>query len=728
MNFIDRIKKLFRNKQEVVQETSTTLSLYDVSDIILPKYNSLNNEDKEKVLMYQNKININKLDDIFKYNQATAKEGERLSNLLIKYLYELNEIIRKDNKSEEELQEIDIDTIIKNMKIVVIKERLEELLHNSYLKTLSIQRYKEQYLKNEHRFIEIFSRAAKIKKNMELKSLNEAETRNKITIKTIIQQLGAINNAINANDILIDKINIYNNLINNIEKDSIRKEIYNKKIENLTEITNNLGWEFSKLSELKDLENVELTKENEINIIKLLAIIEVEKEKYILDNKDKMISYYINKILELKDIIITHENKNNVLEEAEKLITISKVFNEYIGDIYKEDPYIIIFNVLTFYINKKTDINSSIPLYIYESDEEINHFIKIIFDKINNINQGISPVAKQLQQTGNLKKMIKLLNPYFKTADGKYRYKDILYKRELLALILAFDNKEKFYAFFNEYKLLSHYNVTLPWQNFEWDKYLPLKTIYTLYEIDGKEKPIFYDIYNLYYKKVLGKAPDIEDNYYFLPEGLRSIYCNYNNTDVEDNIIDYIRSKSDNKIVVFPSSLENISGDIFDNVEIKDIILNKQLEYIGNDVFKNQKFTKISFPSSVIIIEDTSFNLKKIEEIEFQDFKNSILLKRIFSRTPEGARMMHMLFSGSDWKLLNNNNTIIKPNINKIILFNKKTGQTELTYNELFKAINDARKSYSHFDDSVRIGLSKLIEEKTGINIEEYQEQSNKIK
>ena len=730
MNILEKIKSLFKTKTNDVKETSTTISLYDIHDVIIPEYNDLNNDDKDKVIKYKSNINITNLENIINFNKDISKEGEYLSKLLIKYLYELHEIIRKDDKTEIQLQEISINTIIKNMQVIVLKERIENLLYNCYLRAIAIEEYKKEYIKKENKFIEFFSHAAKIKRNMELKSLNEAEIRSKITIKTITQQLGAIKNAITANNILIDKMNIYNNLINNIKKNSIRKEIYNKKINDFKEIADVLGWNFSKLTELQNLEDVELSRENETKIIKLLAITEIELEKYILDNKDKMISYYINKILELKDIVITPENKNNILEEAEKLTTIVKVFNQYISDEYKEKTYEIIFNVLTFDINKKTDIYSSIPLYISVNDEEINHYIKIISDKINNINQGISPFAKELKKYGKLRKMVKQLNKYFKTVDGKYKYTDILFRRDLLALLLAFDSEKKFNNFFNEYVFSTRSkevkdSIILPWQNLEWDKYLPLKTIYALYETDGKEKPIFYDIYSIYHKETLNeelmRPPKIEkeSDYYYLPKELKSIDCNYKNTVDEDNIINSIRRKSNNKIVVFPSSLESINGDIFGNVVIKNIILNKKLKYIGYNVFKNQEFSKISLPASIERIEDTSFNFNKIKEIEFQDFKNSKLLNNLlYSNNEWVKKLIKKIFRQSyseDYR------PYIECSLSKIVLCDDDN-IIELTKSDILNCINYNVVNLNNNVDRIQYNLSRLIEQKTGINIKQYQE------
>ena len=335
MNFIDRLKKLFRNKQEVVQETSTTLSLYDVSDIILPDYNNLSNEDKEKVLEYKKNINVEKLENIINYDKYISLEGQNLSNTLIKYLDELNEVTIS-NKKEEELQELYINTSIKNMKIEIIKEKIEKLLYESYLRTIAIEQYKEEYLKKENKFIEIFSRAARIKKNMELRSINEAETRSKITIKTLEQQYKAISNAISNNNSLVDRMEIYNKLKNDVIQDNFRRTIYTQKLEYYVDVKKYLQVNFSELSNISKLLKLVITPEIEKEILKKLAITELELEEFILNDNGKKISELFEKIGEYHnnyDIEITKDNYNALYEETEKYKVYIKALKEAISNI-----------------------------------------------------------------------------------------------------------------------------------------------------------------------------------------------------------------------------------------------------------------------------------------------------------------------------------------------------------------------------------------------------------
>ena len=643
MNIINIIKKIFIKKQVEDKNVDTNIVLFDISDIDLPLFKDLNENDKKKVLQYQKEININRLEEIIKYNQDIAKDGERLSNLLIKYLYELNEVIRKDNKTKYELEKINIDTSIKNVKILVIKEMLEDLLHNSYLKAISIERYKEEYEKKEHRFIEIFSRAARIKRNMEFKSLNETETRSKITIKTITQQLCAINNAINSNNILIDSISIYNKLLNN--NNIIRKNIYKDKVKYFLEISNNLGLQFSKLNELKNILSNEMSKELEIHIINILAITEVELEHYIIDNKDKMITYYTNKLQELKNKHITYGNKNKLLEESEKLIIISKVFNEYIADEYKEEPYVIIFNILTVDINEQIDNKSPFSSYISRyNDEGKEHYKKIISEKINNLNKGIGQEIKNNKEKIGLvywPVLLRMVNEYFKS-NHTYDLENILYNKDLLFLLLSFEKPDCLSYFFKKLKYYTQMDsingIDLHRDIFQWEDGIPLEGIYRLHEYEkefgensSKLKYKYKSLYELY------KLINYNNNKIYLPDGLMKIEIpSLKSSHTSDkNYLKSMFKMLNKKEVVCPSSLKERNLDIdgahymygFDeNYFFKDISFNDGLKTISYANFKKSNIQKICLPTSVEKLQFLPSNVANLKEIWFKDYKKSKIL------------------------------------------------------------------------------------------------------
>ena len=712
MNFIDRLKKLFRNKQEAVQETSTTLSLYDVSDIILPDYNNLSNEDKEKVLEYKNNINIENLENIINYDKYISLEGQNLSNTLIKYLDELNEVTIS-NKKEEELQELYINTSIKNMKIEIIKEKIEKLLYESYLRTIAIEQYKEEYLKKENKFIEIFSRAARIKKNMEIRSIDEAETRSKINIKTLEQQYKAISNAISNNNSLVDRMEIYNKLKNDVIQDNFRRTIYTQKLEYYVDVKKSLQVNFSKLSNISKLLKLVITPEIEKEILKKLAITELELEEFILNDNGKKISELFEKIGEYHnnyDIEITKDNYNALYEETEKYKVYIKALKEAINneneiDYLSQILYNLRFKLLTFDINNQNSINSKFTMFekndIYH---ELDYYKNIVSNMINKIYQGESEETEKFKSNNSLGKVIKLLNEYLKE-NNKFNLNKILFARDLLALVISLQENNGLEKLFMDYKTIFSYQKD--------SVRVPYYTLYALYEAQRRDKPLFYDLYKLYQKTIFS---DI----YYIPPGIIEL------DEKEIPELTYnIRKDSDGKLIIFPSTLELIDGDIFALSRLRNIFLNQGLKYIGQDVFKKQYLTKVSFPASVEKIEDTSFNFNTIREIEFQDFKNSRLLYNLLYSNNEWVKVLiHKMFykvnteEYQSYIYISLNGIILKDNVNCYIL-NK---------DEISRCINSNIGSFRLYEEKIQYNLSKLIEQKTGINIKEYQENSYKQK
>ena len=735
MNIVDRIKKLFKIKKEV-EETTTTISLYDVSDIIVPRFNELSKYNQDKVIKYQQEINIKNQENIIQYNQDISKEGERLSNLLIKYLYELNDVIRKDNKTKYELEEININSCIQNMKMIVIRDLLQELLQDSYFRLIAIKNIKDEYQTKEHIFIEIFSKVARIKRNMDLRSMDEAITRCKIGIKTLEQQLNAVNNTIKNHNIITNKTEIYNKI--NDKANNLKKEIILNKIKLIIKVHDNLNCKFSKYEEIIDILKEEKIDGNEQRLIELIAISEIELDKYILKNNDLLVSEYITKITELKDIKINHENESKLLSEIKRLQVIREVFKDYIEEPFKEDIYIIKFNLLTYDINEQNDIYTKFQ-FINKNDNELKYYYDIIRKKINNINQEISPVAIKLnkEEEGNLNKMIKLLNNYLKSTDGKYRYEDILVNRQLLALLLAFDSEEKFDSFFKEYKLPIN-NMTfnekfiLPTNNFEWEEYIPLETIYTLYEVDrgivkkliniDKNKPLYYEIYRLYYGTRLSFVdvdPSLPSYSYMFPTGIKEIHDYHG--EKKDKLMSYLTDRLYfNYCLILPSSLKRISGNLFSGTLIKEVQLNEGLEYIGQKVFMNQEIEKISFPKSLYKIELNSFNFKELKEIEFQDYKESKLLySLLYNNDSDTLSLINKFFRKLEDE---NHKSYIYSFLDRIILCDSNDDKIELTKLDMEWALNIDISNDIYETSRIQYNLSNLIEKKTGINLKKYRE------
>ena len=711
MNIVERIKSLFKPKNKDIKETSTTISLYDISDVIIPEYNSLSNDDKEKVLGYKNNINIKDLENIINYDKDISIEGQNLSNTLIKYLDELTEVTI-GNKKDEELQELYINTSIRNMKVIILKEKIEKLLYDSYLRSVAIEKYKEEYLKKENKFLEIFSRAARIKKNMELRSIDEAITRSKITIKTIEQQYKAITNAINNNNTLADKMDTYNKLNNDVTKDNLRRKKYVEKLEYFVGVKKYLNVNFSELNKITNLLKLVLNSEIEQDILKKIAITELELEEFVEKNKDEKVQEFLLNIAEYVDNNITNENINKIYMDTEKYKVYIEVLKDYIPKTDIDYFYKLRFNILTYNINNKIDINSKFSQFqakdIYN---ELDYYKNILSKLINEIYQGNSIESKRFDENDSLGKVLKLLNEYLKE-NKKFDLEKILFSRELLALVLAFHKENGLEEFFTQYKSIIN-NVVFPYQ-YILKNGITLQMLYILYEVNGKNKPMYYDLYKLYQKV------NTSDRYY-IPSGLVEL-----DSSSIPELTNKFRSEIDGKVVIFPQTLEIIrSGPpLFGMSKLKDIVLNEGLKYIGNDVFDTQDFTKISLPSSIEKIEEFSFNFPKIKEIEFQDFKNSKLLYNLlYSNNEWVKKLLKRIFRQSyseDYR------PYIECSLKKIVL--RDDNIIELDESDILHCINYNVVNINNNLDKVQSNLSNLIEQKTGINIKEYQENSYKQK
>ena len=95
MKLLDKIKSFFIKNKPNIDDKNTNITLFDINDISLPLFNDLNDNDKKKVIKYKKELDINNLEQVIKYNQDITLEGENITNLFIKYLYELNEITKK---------------------------------------------------------------------------------------------------------------------------------------------------------------------------------------------------------------------------------------------------------------------------------------------------------------------------------------------------------------------------------------------------------------------------------------------------------------------------------------------------------------------------------------------------------------------------------------------------------------------------------------------------------
>lgn len=733
MRVIDKIKKIFVKKQDEDKKVDTNITLFDVNDINLPSFNQLSDDDKKKVLKYKQQIDINNLDQIIKYNQDITIEGENITNLFIKYLYELNEITNKYGKTIDELNEDSVNLAIKNVKLIVLKEKLEDLRHDSYLKTIAIDSVNNEYKNRKHEFVELFSHATRIKRKNQLKSLEELETRSKITIKTLEQQLMAMSNAIINNNTMINQIDICNELSNKI-KNSVRKEICQKKLDFYKKVNHYL-FDYKLETDLLDIKmGTYVIKETQI--LKLIASIELEIDKYVLKNKDKINDMFFWKLKEIESAIQMEtiiQRKQTLIEKINYLSVLAQIFNDYIDKNYINSLYEYKFNILTI------DINSSKVNIIPETKEEFEVYKDILSEKISRIQKGDVIELFILKGKNRLQSFLKIFNKYFNK--NGFNYEDILKDNFLLALLLAFDKKMGLKKFFNEKKILHDYFTLLCSFHediFKWKESLPLKIVceivneekksrILLFPFIDKDFELAFELYNYCSGNIDIDfyVDDIHDQYlykYTLPEGISEI--KYDNSSViTDSLLYKIRQNSIGKKIVFPSSLKSLSGCIFGYISIRSIELNQGIISIGPVVFVNQILKEITFPSSLESIEGNSFDYKKIENITFLDFKNSKLLYNLlFSEEEKYKQALFNLFTCS---YISTRGILITPRIHNLILNDNDSNVNIYRHQIEFKDTTGKREISLSINDIpyIREHLIKVIKEKTGFNFKEYHEE-----
>lgn len=734
MKLLDKIKSFFIKNKPNIDDKNTNITLFDINDISLPLFNDLNDNDKKKVLKYKKKLDINNLEQIIKYNQDITLEGENITNLFIKYLYELNEITNKYGKTIDELNEESVNLAIKNFKLVVLKEELEKLRYDSYIKTIAVDIVNNEYKNRKHEFIELFSHAARIKRKNQLKSIDELETRSKITIKTLEQQLMAMTNAIINNNVIVNQVDIYNQLSNKIDDEDKMFEIYRKKLDFYMKV--NISLFNSNLPTAQLGLYVYNATIYEDRIIKLMAYIELEIDKYVLLNKEKINNTFLENLVNIELInneISMKEQYNDLLKIINYLSILSQLFNEYVDKELIDRLYEYKFYLLTI------DINSSKVGITPETKEEFEVYKNIISETIKKVQSGNARDILELKYNRcPSKPILNILKEYFYKND--YDYEKILNNNFLLALLLAFDKKKGLKDFFAEYKLdhfSCHDNVNLEEDIFDWDCELSLETICRIMQVEKelykrKEFPPFFELFrycNKYYKYIEGFYEDrinSSRNNYILPDGICSIeYSNYDG--LKNNaLINKLRENSSGKTIIFPSSLWYLSGSIFGDISIKDIKLNEGITYIGPIVFINQNLKNVVFPSSLESIEGNSFDYEKIENLTFIDFKNSKLLYNLlFSEEDKYKQVLFNLYTCAYDK---NIGVYMAPYISRLILTDNDSNEFIIYDDDLeFKDTTHKREVTLSMDDVkyIREHLIKVIKEKTGFDFKECNKEKS---
>ena len=367
-----------------------------------------------------------------------------------------------------------------------------------------------------------------------------------------------------------------------------------------------------------------------IDYITKIALIEKELEIYTYLHK-KETETIKKEIATLKNIQVTTSNKKQLLKDILPIEKKYYIFKEYGRGIITHDNlyelYKLKFDILTYDIN-----NEKISPFIGCKGNELKYYIEIIDKKFERIVMGKNEYINDIYDD-KANKAIKEIAFYLKGNIPRIHQKDILNDNLRLALLLAFDRKNGIVDFFNQNMIdteeaVIKFDAYFDSLVFEFADKIPLDTVFQIVEANDNSDSYQHNhpLYRLY--KLTMSLPQftLDGGYktYDMLEGLVNVNIPY----IELNpkgLQGYINEKIIGNTLIFPSTLEEISGHIF-NTKARTIKLNNGLKKIGKHVLSNQTTEHLSIPSSVELIEEGALNYKSIKWLYFMDFENSKLL------------------------------------------------------------------------------------------------------
>ena len=323
--------------------------------IYLPNYQELMQEDKIKVDNYKEEININNFDTLINYTNELRDKSKDITNLLIKFLYELEQVsesleIKKDLGREAKIDQYElVDYEIKYAKITSLNNILNEKKKELELKLLGLLKYKEEYqrhnLKHNIEYLGIFGRDKKLKQEMEERGLRNLENTLKVAIIALDYNLEVSRNSVLTANRLINSLETY--LKKQIDYYAIRDKKFYDKLDFYKKV-NELIFE-NKLMGINNLNKI-LCNNHLIyhdTLPFMLADIEVqidlEKDKY----KDKFIKYFNEQYNNILNIPNTLDNVDELVKRINELLVVQEVYQEDISRELRNNLYEMKFLLLS---------------------------------------------------------------------------------------------------------------------------------------------------------------------------------------------------------------------------------------------------------------------------------------------------------------------------------------------------------------------------------------------
>ena len=357
------------------------------------------------------------------------------------------------------------------------------------------------------------------------------------------------------------------------------------------------------------------------------ALIEKELEIYAYIHK-KDTEIIKQELTAFKDIPITPENRKKLLERLAPIEKKYYIFDQYGRGIVTHDNlyelYKLKFDILTCDANYRKE-----PILEFYNGYGHKYYEEIIFKKFENIIMGKNKYIDSIYGD-KAKQAIKEISFYLNGAVPRNRSYNVLYNNTKLALLLAFDTKNGIIDFFNQ-KMISmeeaqvNYGAYYDRDFYEFAKEIPLDTCFQLTEANDKDKFYYTNcpLYRLY--KLTCDLPQYSDTYN-MPEGL--IKINYPPSLFKDNLHEYINKRAHQKFVIFPKSLEEISGYVFNkDTQILTVKFHNGIKKIGEHALYNSKVLEhlYIYPSIEYIASD-GVKFDYVKWVYFLDYENSQIL------------------------------------------------------------------------------------------------------
>lgn len=593
MNIIDFIKDLFNSKNV------DTYNIINISDIVqIPKRDKLSK--KQVILLDKYKCEYLKIlsnKKVFSSKDLTIGNFNKDIDMNINLLLNICINNKENNSFGEKSKENNIDLMIKILKLKLCQNSLNDMETEIITRIIAL---KEIY--KEKKYIFSFN-----KRNSIASEINNLTN----TIVIYLNQKNAIQIEVDA---YLDSIETLSSS-NTISKGDEDKYLIDRKnellemisivISNVPSITGgNIKLEIAQLERI-----LEIYVYNHKEDIK-----KIDRELEILSKENK-----------------TLEKRDELLDEITRLEFKYRIFDEFGRHIVTEDEinnlYRVKFDILTIDINNRRVS----PINKKTNSKELEVYKQIVMEKIEKIVMGNNRYINRLFGSDASNKRIVDIVKTLKDGDRKFDYDKILSDTLLLSLLLSFDKEDGFKKFYKEYKVnkFKYEFINFHEEICKWEDDLSLDTIYKLISMSSDKDllPLFKLYYHYIIIEMFSKKSYIFT--YEFPEGLIELNLPEYQIQLKVNdalFLEQIKSNCDGKqIIILPSSMRKITGDVFGKCVINSITLNEGLEYIGDDVLKNQNLNLINIPSTLKEFP----RVNKVDVIEFDNFENSKILNNL---------------------------------------------------------------------------------------------------